>query len=134
MPPHSFQDIELDTPESQVNPVISGIKGRCPRCGQGALFHGFLKPREQCPNCSLDYSFADAGDGPAVFVILIMGFVIVGLALWVETRFGPPIWLHMLMWIPLAAILCLASLRALKGVLINMQFANDAHEGEINNG
>lgn len=117
-----------------VDPVTSGVKGRCPRCGKGGLFDGYLSLDTACSNCGLDYGFADAGDGPAVFVILLIGFLVVGLALWVETSYGPPIWLHMMIWIPLASALCLVLLRVLKGVLINMQYKNSAHEGEIDNG
>lgn len=117
-----------------VDPVSSGIRGRCPRCGQGKLFDGYLTPDSSCSQCDLDYGFADAGDGPAVFVILLIGFLVVGLALWVETSYGPPIWVHMLIWIPLATVLCLSLLRALKGVLINMQYKNSAHEGRIDHG
>lgn len=117
-----------------VDPVTSGIRGRCPRCGQGKLFDGYLTPDSSCSQCDLDYGFADAGDGPAVFVILLIGFLVVGLALWVETSYGPPIWVHMLIWIPLATVLCLSLLRALKGVLINMQYKNSAHEGRMDHG
>ncbi len=117
-----------------VNAISSGLRGRCPRCGQGRLFNGYLSLPPSCTVCGLDYGFADSGDGPAVFVIMLVGFLVVGLALWVETSFGPPIWLHMVIWIPLAVVLCLALLRALKGVLINMQYANSAHEGEIDRG
>ncbi|MCR9138870.1 MAG: DUF983 domain-containing protein [Alphaproteobacteria bacterium] len=117
-----------------VDPIRSGVAGRCPRCGRGKLFAGYLSLDRSCSRCGLDYSFADAGDGPAVFVILLMGFLVVGLALWVETSYGPPIWVHMIIWIPLASALCLLLLRALKGVLINMQYKNSAHEGEIDDG
>lgn len=117
-----------------VDPVSSGLRARCPRCGKGQLFDGYLKVRDRCARCGLDYGFADAGDGPAVFVILLIGFLVVGLALWAELSYGPPLWLHLLIWIPLAVFLCLASLRALKGVLINMQYRHNAHEGEIDHG
>ncbi len=84
--------------------------------------------------CGLDYDFADAGDGPAVFVILIIGFIVVGLALWLEVSYSPPLWLHFILWIPLTIGLSLWLLRALKGVLINMQFKKDASEGKIDRG
>ena len=81
--------------------------------------------------CGLDFSFADAADGPAIFVMLIIGFVVVGLALWVEVSYGPPLWLHFLLWIPLTLVLCLPSLRLIKGVLITLQYANKAAEGRL---
>ena len=117
-----------------VDPISAGLKGRCPRCGEGRLFSGFLTVGKQCSNCGLDYSFADAGDGPAVFVILIIGFIVVGLALWMEVSLNPPLWLHFILWIPLALVLCLTALRLIKGVLITLQYRNKAHEGEWDKG
>ena len=76
------------------DPGSTGVKGRCPRCGEGRLFEGYLGLRKNCSVCGLDYSFADSGDGPAVFVILIIGFIVVGLALWMEVSYEPPIWLQ----------------------------------------
>jgi len=118
----------------EVEPISAGLKGRCPRCGEGRLFSGFLTVGERCGNCRLDYSFADAGDGPAVFVILIIGFIVVGLALWMEVTFNPPLWLHLILWIPLAVVLCLTALRFIKGVLITLQYRNKAREGEWDRG
>ena len=117
-----------------IDPISSGLRGRCPRCGVGRLFNGYLSLDTRCSHCGLDYGFADAGDGPAVFVILLIGFLVVGLALWAEVTYSPPLWLHLVLWIPLAIVLCLWSLRALKGVLINMQYRNNAREGELDNG
>ncbi|OJF92874.1 DUF983 domain-containing protein [Pararhizobium antarcticum] len=117
-----------------VDPVSSGLKGRCPRCGQGNLFDGFIKVKPACSNCALDYGFADSGDGPVVFVILIVGFLVVGSALWMEVNVNPPLWVHFILWIPLATILTLGIMRMLKGVLINLQFRNNARSGEIDRG
>lgn len=114
-----------------VEPIGAGLKGRCPRCGEGRLFSGLLSVQPRCGVCKLDYSFADAGDGPAVFVILIIGFIVVGLALWLETSYGPPLWVHFLLWVPLTLILALTALRLIKGVLITLQYANKASEGRI---
>ncbi len=114
-----------------VEPVSAGLKGTCPRCGQGKLFDGFLKVKPSCGNCGLDYSFADAGDGPVVFVLLIVGFIFVGLALWMEVNFEPPLWLQFIIWIPLAIGASLALMRMLKGVLITLQYANKAKQGEL---
>ncbi|HHZ11018.1 MAG TPA: DUF983 domain-containing protein [Rhizobiales bacterium] len=114
-----------------VEPVAAGLKGRCPRCGEGRLFSGFLTVGKRCGNCGLDYSFADAGDGPAVFVILLIGFLVVGLALWLEVSYGPPLWLHMLLWIPLTVVSSLVALRVMKGILITLQYRNKAAEGRL---
>lgn len=95
------------------------------------MFAGALSLQPQCGVCGLDYSFADAGDGPAVFVILIVGFIVVGLALMVETSLSPPIWVHLILWLPLAIILSVWGLRLAKGVLVNLQYAHKAAEGRI---
>jgi uncharacterized protein (DUF983 family) len=117
-----------------VDPVRAGLACACPRCGQGKLFDGLVKIRPQCRNCGLDYSFADAGDGPAVFVILIIGFIVVGLALWTEVNYNPPIWLHFLLWIPLTIALCLWLLRVMKALLVALQYRNNARQGKIDRG
>lgn len=114
-----------------VDPVKTGLKGCCPRCGNGRLFDGFLKVKPSCSACGLDYSFADAGDGPAVFVMLIVGFLIIGLALWLESSFAPPVWVHAVVWLPLTVIVSLLLLRCLKGVMIALQYSNDASEGRL---
>ena len=117
-----------------VEPIAAGLKGRCPRCGEGKLFSSFLAVGRECEVCRLEYSFADAGDGPAVFVILIIGFVVVGLALWMEVNLAPPLWLHLLLWIPLTLALSLGSLRLIKGMLITLQYRNKAAEGRLDKG
>ncbi|WEX07824.1 DUF983 domain-containing protein [Chelativorans sp. AA-79] len=114
-----------------VDPVRAGLSGRCPRCGEGRLFSGFLTVGRRCANCGLDYSFADAGDGPAVFVILIIGFIVVGLALWMEVSTNAPLWLHFVLWIPLILVLSLTALRLIKGLLIALQYRNEAAEGRL---
>lgn len=117
-----------------VDAVSVGLRGRCPRCGDCALFAGFLSVKPACGACGLDYSFADAGDGPAVFVIMIVGFIVVGLALWLEVNYSPALWVHLIMWIPLATVLSLGLLRALKGLMIALQYRNKAAEGQIDHG
>lgn len=129
---------DKQTPDSEdqalwapVDPIRAGIAGRCPRCGEGRLFSGFLTVGKECSGCGLDYSYADAGDGPAVFVILIIGFIIVGLALWVEVTYSPTLLVHMLLWLPLTLILGLLSLRWIKGILLTLQYANKAAQGRL---
>ncbi|MDP3523371.1 MAG: DUF983 domain-containing protein [Hoeflea sp.] len=117
-----------------VDPVKAGLRGRCPRCGEGALIEGLLGVKPRCAVCGLDNSFADAGDGPAVFVILIIGFIVVGLALWLEVNYSPALWVHLMLWIPLSTVLSLTLLRALKGLMIALQYRNKAAEGQIDRG
>jgi uncharacterized protein (DUF983 family) len=112
-------------------PVPTGLAGRCPRCGDGKLFKGFITVAERCDHCGLDYSFADSGDGPAIFVMLIAGFIIVGAALWLEVSYEPPIWVYIAVFLPLTLIVCLGMLRPLKGVLVALQYANKAEQGRL---
>jgi uncharacterized protein (DUF983 family) len=116
---------------SLASTLAAGLAGRCPACGRGKLFSGYLALAPRCNGCGLDYSFAEAGDGPAVFVILITGFVVVGAALFVEMAYAPPYWLHALIWGPLAILLPLLLLRSFKGVLIALQYKHKAEEGRL---
>jgi uncharacterized protein (DUF983 family) len=115
-------------------PIVRGLSCRCPRCGKGKLFRGFLTLAPRCERCGLDYSFADAGDGPAVFVILISGFITVGAALLVEVLYRPPYWVHALLSISLILITTLVPLRAMKGLLIALQYQHQAAEGRLRGG
>jgi len=112
-------------------PIARGLAGRCPRCGKGGLFHGFLGLRKSCESCGLDYGFADSGDGPAVFVILIGGAIVVFAALITEVVYRPPYWVHAALWIPLILIVTLAPLRPIKGLLIALQYHHKAEEGRL---
>ena len=111
------------------SPYSTGLAGRCPRCGEGRLFEGYLKVRPRCSACGLDFGFADSADGPAVFIMLIAGFAVLGAALAVEIAYEPPIWLHLVIWLPLALIVCLALLRPMKGLAVSLQYVHKAQEG-----
>jgi uncharacterized protein (DUF983 family) len=113
---------------SKPNPLLAGLAGRCPNCGEGFLFEGFLKVAPTCEACGYDFAKADSGDGPAVFVILIAGFVIAFAALITEFMFRPPIWLHLILWLPGTLILSLGLMRPLKGIMLAAQFMNKASE------
>lgn len=112
-------------------PFAVGLAGKCPRCGRGPLFKGYLGLRENCTACGLDYARADAGDGPAVFVIFIVGFAAVLSAILIRYGFGAPMWAAFAVSAALAIGLTLALLRALKGVVIAVQFNNKAAEGRL---
>lgn len=116
---------------TEPSPYSTGVNGRCPRCGEGKLFSGYLKVKPSCAACGLDFTFADSADGPAVFIMLIAGFAILGGALWLDITYEPPIWVHLIIWLPLAVILCLALLRPMKGIAIALQYANKAEEGRL---
>jgi uncharacterized protein (DUF983 family) len=112
-------------------PIARGLMGRCPRCGKGKMFNGFLTVRPACPTCGLDYSFADAGDGPAVFVILGGGAIVVFAALMTEVVYQPPYWVHAALWLPLILIVTLLPLRMVKGLLIALQYHTKAAPGRL---
>ena len=121
-------------PVPSPSPVITGLTGRCPRCGKGRLFDGFLSVNPACEACGLDYGFADVGDGPAVFIMFLAGFIVAGTALVVEFVYQPPFWLHALLWGPLAVLVCVGPLRPLKGLMIALQYHFQAAEGRIDRG
>ena len=108
--------------------------GRCPRCGEGRLFRGFLALRSRCERCDLDFSFADSADGPAFFVMFFAGFVVAGSALVVEVLYAPPYWVHALLWGPLILLTTLVPLRPLKGLLIALQYHHKAAESRFTGG
>lgn len=100
------------------------LLGRCPRCGQGALFAGLLNVRDHCEACGLDLRAQDAGDGPAVFAILLVGALAVIAALVVEVTYEPALWLHALLWPVLVLPLSVWIMRVLKAGLIFLQWTH----------
>ncbi len=114
-----------------VSPYAAGMGGKCPRCGQGKLFEGFLALKPACEVCGLDYAKADSGDGPAVFVIFIVGFVAVALAFIARYVWYAPMGVALLLSIGFAVLSILALLRPLKATLIALQYANKAEEGRL---
>lgn len=123
--------------ETHIGPTLrAGLLGRCPRCGSGRLFKGplTLEVREACEACGLNNAFADSGDGPAVFVILFLGFVMMGAALLVEFKLSPPLWVHVVLWAPTALLLGFGLLRPMKAMLIALQYRNRAEEARLDDG
>ncbi|MFG1302290.1 DUF983 domain-containing protein [Xanthobacter sp. V3C-3] len=114
-----------------VSPLAAGLGCKCPRCGRGPLFKGFLDLAPSCTACGLDYGFADSGDGPAVFVILFAGLVVVAGAFWVEAAYEPPLWVHALLWVPAVLIVTLGLLRPLKAMMVSLQYRHKAAEGRL---
>jgi len=119
------------TDHPPISPMAAGLAGKCPRCGQGALFEGFLGIRQNCESCELDFSKADSGDGPAVFVIFIAGFLAVAVAFIARFVWYAPIWAAFLISSVFAIIIILALLRPLKAIMIALQYANNAAEGRL---
>lgn len=129
--------IWLMADENSIGPALrAGLLGRCPRCGNGRLFEGplTLKVRETCDACGLSYAFADSGDGPAVFVIIILGFLTLGAALILEFKLSPPLWVHVALWAPVLLLLGFGLLRPMKATLIALQYRNRAEEARLEHG
>jgi uncharacterized protein (DUF983 family) len=108
---------------------LAGLGCRCPRCGRGPLYRGFLTVAAACSACGLDYAKADSGDGPAVFIILVLGAVVVAAALVVEVNYQPPLWLHAMLWLPIILGGSLGLLRPVKALMIALQYRHQAGEG-----
>lgn len=111
--------------------ALRGLACKCPRCGEGKLYAGFLTLAPRCDHCDLDYAFIDTGDGPAIFIIMLAGAIVVGCALVVEVKYQPPFWLHAVLWLPLILATTLLPLRAMKSLLIALQFHHKAAPGRL---
>ncbi|MGB6538623.1 MAG: DUF983 domain-containing protein [Xanthobacteraceae bacterium] len=111
--------------------IRAGLSCRCPSCGKGKLFQGFLALRPRCAVCGLDFAFADSGDGPAVFIMFFAGCIVVAAALVTEAIYHPPYWVHALLWLPLILILTLGPLRPMKGLMIALQYYHHAEESRF---
>ena len=121
----------MTAPATSLSPLVTGLAGRCPRCGKGQLFAGFLTVAPSCDQCGLDFAFANSGDGPAVFIIFVVSPLVIALAVIVEALFHPAPYVHLIIWLPVTVILCLALLRPFKAVMIALQYRHDAKEGRI---
>lgn len=115
----------------KLSPFECGMRGCCPRCGQGRLFDGFLKLAPRCESCGLDYSFADPADGPAFFVICFVCVPAVIFGLWLEVAFQAPYWVHLVTTLPVLLLTCIPPLRPLKGWLVASQYYYKAEEGRL---
>lgn len=112
-------------------PVDCGLKGLCPRCGARGLFAGAVRFATACPACGLRFADFNVGDGPAAFLVLILGAIVVALATVLEVSASPPWWLHVLLWLPLTTIGVIGSLRVAKGWLLAAEYRSAAREGRI---
>jgi len=117
----------MHEPAGATSVFSAGLRLRCPRCGEGAVFGRGLSLREGCERCGLSYAFAESGDGPAVAAIFILGFLVLGGALMLEFKVGPPPWVHVLLWGVLTPVAAFILLRVLKAILIAVQYR---HQGE----
>jgi len=122
--------VKPDTPAAAASPLQAAAAGNCPRCGERTLFKGWLSFADRCRACGLDYSTFNVGDGPAAFLIFIVGTIVVVAALVVDGAFSPPWWVH-LVWIPVTAALTIGGLRLSKALLLGQEYRHRAREGRI---
>ena len=122
------------SPPSTTSVWRTSLACQCPRCGKGRLFHQLLNLRPACEQCGMDYAFIDTGDGPAVFVIFLLGILVMGGALYVEFSYGPPPWVHMVLWGVTTPLLAILLLRFMKAMLIALQYKHKAEIGRFEDG
>lgn len=109
----------------------AAFRGLCPRCGSGTLFRGIATFAPACRACGLDFSAYNVGDGPAAFLILVIGALVTGLAVALELAASPGVWLHILLWPPLTLAAVLGSLRVTKAALLALEYRSEAREGRL---
>lgn len=114
------------TQPARIHAIRAGLLCRCPNCGKGPLFSGFLKVVDTCTVCGFDFTPLNTGDGAAIFVMQIAGGIVVFTALFVEIAWSPPMWVHLVIFLPLVLILSLGLMRPGKGAMIALQMRNKA--------
>lgn len=112
------------------SPVVTGLAGRCPRCGKGGIFDGFLALKPRCPVCGFDLSRADTGDGPAFFASFIGGFVLLAVGVWMQASYEAPFWAYAVLLV-VGTLLIVGMIRPLKGLLTALQHSNQAEQGRF---
>ncbi|WP_353204351.1 DUF983 domain-containing protein [Sphingomonas sp.] len=112
-------------------PLASALKGLCPRCGATGLFRSWLDFADHCKVCGLDYGAFNVGDGPAAILTLVLGALVVGTAITIQLTLGPPIWLQLIIWLPVTVGSVVGALRIAKAALLGSEFRTAAHEGHI---
>ena len=131
-PPSSTTPL-VDTPPAAVAPapLQVALTGCCPRCGKGRLFGSLFGFAPRCGNCGLDFAAFNVGDGAASFLILIIGAIVTGLAMWLELSVSPPWYVHVLLWLPLTLALTLALMRFSKALLLALEYRHEARQGRL---
>ena len=119
-----------ETPDTKGQPGVAAaaLFGLCPECGAKGLFGGIASFAPRCRTCGLDFAKFNVGDGPAAFLIMVIGAAVVGLALWVEFSFAPPVWVHAVLWTPVITLATLGGLRIAKAALLITEFRRSARE------
>lgn len=114
----------------QQSSIKTGLRCACPRCGQGKLYTGILTIRDQCEVCGYDYDRLNADDGPAFFIIVFYSAIILPLAAWFQFALDPPIWVHLVVWLPIIVIGAILLMRPFKAWLLAQQFKHDVDDAD----
>ena len=122
---------DSDPPKPAPSVAEVTLKGLCPRCGARTLFAGWTAFADRCRVCSLDFAAFNVGDGPAAFLILILGAIVVGLAIWLQLALAPPFWVQFVLWLPVTLLGTVWTLRLAKAALIASEYRNAAREGRV---
>lgn len=113
----------------ELSPIATGLRGRCPRCGEGHIFAGYLSVADRCESCGLDLGFADSADAPAFLVMFPVGTIVIALWLISDALWHWPALLHLAVWMPATLLFSILFLRPVKGVIVNMQYKSGARLG-----
>jgi uncharacterized protein (DUF983 family) len=119
---------EKPNTEGQPGIASAALFGLCPKCGSRTLFGGIAQFAPKCRTCGLEFASFNVGDGPAAFITLIVGALVVALAIWVEAKFAPPMWVHVVLWVPVTAGAVLWGLRVGKAALLATEYQRKAGE------
>lgn len=121
-------DAASDKTYPPLSPFATGLRGRCPRCGEATIFDGLLGMKPRCDICGLDLTVADTGDGPSFFASFIGGFLVLAAGVYAQIVYDPPLWVYVVL-LAVGALVIVAMLRPIKGVLTSLQFVNKAEQG-----
>jgi uncharacterized protein (DUF983 family) len=132
-PDRSAPALPYAPPDSFWTAVRRGMRNRCPVCGGGRVFDGYLTVVPACPDCGAPLGRLRADDAPPYFTIFIAGHLLVPPVLWIEKAYQPAMWIHMALWLPLFTIACILLLRPVKGATVGwmtrLGFTGDEHGG-----
>jgi uncharacterized protein (DUF983 family) len=123
----------MSTPESRIHEgqpgiVKAALSGLCPQCGAKTLFAGPARFADRCARCGLNYTAFNVGDGPAALLTLVIGALIIIFALMLDSAVRPPLWVHVIIWVPVTAAMTVYALRVSKAALLAAEHHNRAHE------
>lgn len=127
-PNHAMTDEEITLENKWQWIFRCGLKGLCPRCGKASMYRKWLKLYDKCPNCGLNYNFAAPDDGPAFFSLCIVAFPLIFFVVWLQVKYSPPFWVHLVTSFPLMTVGCIVPLHYIKGWLVASQYVNKAQE------